>query len=694
MQSGRSVTGTGSTDTATADKANGNRTAKPSGNLVATYDYRDALGELVYQVLRYAMPDGSKTFKQRRPDGKGGWIQNLQGVTPLLYRLPELLASTDAVFIVEGEKDADRIASLKLTATCNSGGAGKWCDGFAGHLQGRDVVVLPDNDQPGRDHAEQVARSLQNKAKSIRVVELPGLPVKGDVSDWLGAGHDVAELMTVCQAAPKWTDTSDDESSTQPREIGENGELCGVVDAYTPFSVETLPDPLRGFVAEASKAIGCDPAYVALPLLTMLAAAIGNTRRLRLKQSWLVPPILWTAIVGESGTLKSPARRLALKAMSERQLRLLKRDQEALREYETAHARWAQQAADWKRSKQREGDPPAEPEAPVCERCLVSDTTVEALAPILLANPRGLLLERDELAGWIGSFDRYAGKSKAGGDSAHWLSMYYAESQIVDRRTGHPRTLFVPHAAVCVTGGIQPETLRRALGREHFETGLAARLLLACPPHQQKRWTEADIDPDSENEIATLVEALYALRPATDEQGDPLPQLVHLSPEAKQVWVAHYNAHNQEQVELTGDLAAAWSKLEETPARLALVLHCSQLVNGGPDKVSAETMQAGIDLATWFKRETRRVYAMLSETEDQRESRRLVEWLQQHGGSATARQVQQGCHWLKGSGLADEALEDLASRQYGRWEFPSTTNKGGRPTRMFVLSTASTSTKP
>src|SRR4029079_6607259 len=105
----------------------------------------------------------------------------------------------------------------------------------------------------------------------------------------------------------------------------------------------------------------------------------------------------------------------------------------------------------WKRDKSSTADPPEEPKEPKPERNAVSDTTVEALAPLLLANPRGLLLKRDELAGWFGSFDRYAG-GKGGTDSANWLSMFNAQSLTVDRKTGIPRTIYVPQAAVSVCG--------------------------------------------------------------------------------------------------------------------------------------------------------------------------------------------------------------------------------------------------
>src|SRR6266567_199856 len=124
--------------------------------------------------------------------------------------------------------------------------------------------------------------------------------------------------------------------------------------------------------------------------------------------------------------------------------------------------------AAWKRDKNASSDRPQKPAPPQAERFILSDTTIEALAPILLMNPRGVLMARDELVGWTGSFDRYAGsKGKAGADAANWLSMFNAEYIIVDRKTGTPRTIFVPHAAVCVVGGIQPVILSHALSIEH-----------------------------------------------------------------------------------------------------------------------------------------------------------------------------------------------------------------------------------
>jgi putative DNA primase/helicase len=172
---------------------------KGGRRITAVYDYRDEASSLLYQAVRFE----PKGFSQRRPEGAGGWVYKLNGVRRVPYRLPELLAADPAelVFIVEGEKDADRLASLGFVATTNAGGAGKWRGEFGEFLRGKRVVIIPDNDGPGREHATKVARSLRVVAASVRVLELPNLPPKGDVSDWLDAGGLVDELLVLAEAA-------------------------------------------------------------------------------------------------------------------------------------------------------------------------------------------------------------------------------------------------------------------------------------------------------------------------------------------------------------------------------------------------------------------------------------------------------------------------------------------------------------
>jgi len=186
----------------------------------ATYDYCDAAGELVFQSVRMIPKD----FRQRRPkpDSDGKWLWSVKGCPVIPYRLPDLHAADplSPVFIVEGEKDVDRLRNLGFIATCNAGGAGKWKADHAAFLAGRVVVILPDNDDPGRKHATQVAMSLRGVAASIKVVELPELPPKGDVSDWLNAGGDAATLTAIVETTAEWQ-PSDSDVSAAGRDLPE-----------------------------------------------------------------------------------------------------------------------------------------------------------------------------------------------------------------------------------------------------------------------------------------------------------------------------------------------------------------------------------------------------------------------------------------------------------------------------------------
>ncbi|NDL69340.1 toprim domain-containing protein [Vreelandella alkaliphila] len=167
--------------------------AKPAlkPRIVKTYDYTDENGELLFQAVRME----PKSFRQRRPDGND-WKWSVKGVRQVPYRLPELLDNPDAlVFVVEGEKDADRLAELGLLATCNAAGAGKWSKSHSEPLAHRRVVVLPDNDKAGHDHAEKVRASLVAAGAEVRVVALPGLQEKADVSDWLDDGGSKEALL-------------------------------------------------------------------------------------------------------------------------------------------------------------------------------------------------------------------------------------------------------------------------------------------------------------------------------------------------------------------------------------------------------------------------------------------------------------------------------------------------------------------
>lgn len=182
------------------------RRGKQRGRVECVYPYHAADGKLLFEVVRFQAPKG---FAQRRPgkDAKGKLLWGLGEVEPVLYGLPELLNADpgETVYVVEGERDRDRLVSLGFVATCNPMGAGKWMEHYSDDLRGRAVVIVPDNDRPGREHAQRVAQSLAGKARSVRLVELPDLPEKGDTSDWLDAGGTADRLRELAAATPEWT---------------------------------------------------------------------------------------------------------------------------------------------------------------------------------------------------------------------------------------------------------------------------------------------------------------------------------------------------------------------------------------------------------------------------------------------------------------------------------------------------------
>lgn len=180
----------------------------------AVYTYRNEKNEPLFSVVRYEPKD----FRQCMPDGKGGRVWQVTPDRYVLYRLPELLAKPEQpVIIVEGEKDADRLHKMGLLATTSPCGAGKWRESYSAALIGRRVAIIPDNDGPGAIHARHVAGSLMRVgAASIRIVELPNLAEKGDVSSWIESllaggkseNEAKASLLAVIKATPEWVCTA------------------------------------------------------------------------------------------------------------------------------------------------------------------------------------------------------------------------------------------------------------------------------------------------------------------------------------------------------------------------------------------------------------------------------------------------------------------------------------------------------
>lgn len=212
-------------------------TNSQASKVVAEYDYRDISGKLVYQIQRRK----PKKFTFCRPDGNGGWLyknDDKDGVEIIPYNLPEAHRA-DIVYIPEGERKVDTLRAMGLVGTCNPFGAGKWKPEFSQYLSGKDVIILPDNDDVGHSHACDVAKTLLGTAKSIKIVKLPGLPPKGDIVDWVAKGHGKDELLQIVEQTDEWRpeeiEENQPEQEEKPQSLNQAQRLLEITSSLTLF---------------------------------------------------------------------------------------------------------------------------------------------------------------------------------------------------------------------------------------------------------------------------------------------------------------------------------------------------------------------------------------------------------------------------------------------------------------------------
>lgn len=264
-------------------------------------------------------------------------------MTPVLYRLPVVLEAVKkggrAVYVVEGEKDVHTLEDHDKVSTCNPMGAGKWRDSYGDALRGTHVVILPHNDKAGTDHVRTVAFSLEGKVASLRIVKLPGLELKGDVTDWMAKGHNVDDLNTIVGAAEVWTPESQVPLvSFVSSQLGNIQQVFGKEDVgeaawraleplpnlyppVPPLTAELIPNPLRPWLLDIAERASLPLEFVACPaLVAVVGRSVGIYPKRR--DDWLVVSNLWGGIVGKPGVMKSaaiseptkPLRALAAKA--------------------------------------------------------------------------------------------------------------------------------------------------------------------------------------------------------------------------------------------------------------------------------------------------------------------------------------------------------------------------------------------
>lgn len=435
------------------------------------------------------------------------------------------------------------------------------------------------------------------------------------------------------------------------------------VPSTLTFPLNALPPMVRRWAREVADTMPTAPEVAATFALGAISGAVGATRKIRLARTWSELPCLWICVVAEPGVArKTPVLKLSTRAIHAWQ-------QEKAADYRAAKARYEQDLAAWQAlPKEKRGERPEEARF---THALVSDVTIEKLASILEQNPRGVLMERDELLGWIRSMNQYRGGE--GADRQHYLSIWAGSPIKVDRQK-NPEPTYIRAPFVAITGGIQP-TVVEQLRQSRVKTsddGLFERLLWCWPEIMtMPPWSDREMDPDALRDYDHLLRNLLQLEGKIDEDTYTMrPATVHLTKHGEEAWIERYNRHVQ-QVNAHIELATLLAKRPGTAARLILIHHLIRYQSAGSvtDEWHADeaSVEAGWDLADWYSQQATRVIGVATQSPEDAEAEVLVRWLDKHGiRTITARELQQRrAPGIKKASRAQTALMDLADRGYG-----------------------------
>ncbi len=689
------------------------------------YKYNDERGRENLIVLRW----DTETGKIIRPVTKvedGYIVGTIKDRLYSLYNLSETCSkiiygdSPCRIYVCEGEKAAQYGLALGLTVTTSAFGSqsatkSDWAilDRLAvEHGKKLEIVVLPDNDTPGREYADSLV-NIFSKFKSEPVVKVVAIadnahitglqkfPEHGDLFD-LWELLDGVSIHDIAAMIEKMADETVPEPLTACADEDDDGESDNADSIYPwhPFPVGLLPETVSRFVTEVGAANGCDPAGVSIAALVALATAVGNSRRLRLKHGWIFPGILWGMLIARKGSIKSWALAPAMEPLEQRQKEYHRRHKIEKAEYDRKRNEYMMLTP-----AQRRKAPPFDLKEPVLKRVLAKEATEQKLFKDCAENIRGFCLFSDELTTLLCGMGQY---SKDGGNAQSLYNSLYNGQGIENERLGESR--YAPLAFVTIIGGIQPGMARRCLDAKSFESGFASRFLLVAPPIKVAKWTRQVVSEEAESEYRRLIDALLDLE-MEPQYGSPTvvsewspdgdtsvsvttvpefpedyrPVLVEVSPEAEAEYAAFYDRTGIEMEELSDDnLRGAFEKIRTFVARIALVIHVTRAVeqrisrdedpsvapwsrkDGRINELECdlESMKVAVELGEWFKYETRRVYATWGGLTDETPrpkadglQQRIVELLEQKCGTLSLRDIQRKLTVDKAS--VEDAAEGL-----------------------------------
>ncbi len=453
----------------------------------------------------------------------------LGDLEPILFGLPKLreaIENGEPVVHTEGCKDAITAQDKLGMAGVTSGGCKSWKSRFAQDYVGAsEVWIIPDNDDEGRDYAQDVAQDQAGLVPIIKIVGLPDLEPKGDLTDWLDAGHTKEEFLELVAATEPF-----DGSKAWPKKPK---DLDVQLPAVEELRKSMLPDPLSTWVFDVARRMdNAAPDFAAAAVIVQAGALIGRKVGIRPKRhdDWVVVPNLWGGLVGMPASMKTPALEAALKPIKRLAAKAKTEHEDALKDHEFDKVIYAARhkalkevlqtkAKDLASKKgsvddldefKKEFEGLEEPEEPTQKRYVTNDVTIEKLAEILADNPDGILYYADELMRYLRGLDRVGREA----DRAFYLESWNGNGSFeVDRISRG--SIFVPALCVSLLGGIQPGPLSKyvtdALEDADKADGLLQRFQVMVYPDPRTRPTDIAPDAKARNKAYEVFERLANL---------------------------------------------------------------------------------------------------------------------------------------------------------------------------------------
>src|SRR5215217_4248212 len=542
-------------------------------------------------------------------DGNPILAAGLGDIEPILFGLPilrEAIATGKPVIHTEGCKDALTAQRQLGMAGVTSGSCTSWKSEFVQDYEGAEEVwIVPDNDDEGRAYAQQIAQDLAGVVPTIKIVDLPGLPEKGDLTDWMDAGHTKEELLELVATAP----ALDSSQAWPEKPVALDIQLPAVEELRESL----IPGPLSKWVFDVAKRMdNAAPDFVAAAAVVQAGALLGRKVGIRPKRhdDWVVIPNLWGGLVGMPASMKTPALEAALKPIK----RLAAKAKELTLD---------KGSADDLKAFKKEFEELEEPEAPIQRRYVTNDTTIEKLAEILAENPDGILYYADELMRFLRGLDRVGREA----DRAFYLEAWNGSGSFEVDGIGRG-SIFVPALCVSLLGGIQPGPLSKyvidAMEDTDKADGLLQRFQVMVYPDLRSNPTDIIPEAKARNKAYEVFEKLANLDAGefgAAASPDDVPT-IGFSEEAQEIfnqWRAEFEPRYGSKDQSVA-IQSHMLKFRSLFASIALIFEAIAFVGGSSSGGSVSKISA-MRAAGWceyLESHTLRVYSPLMDTPERR----------------------------------------------------------------------------